>query len=410
MHILFVTAEYPPLPGGVGAYTAELGRALLEQGCQVSVLTGRGVGVDRGKTTVPVYAAIARWDWRVWWQVAHWVHRVEADWVHVQYQTGAFAMHPAINFAPRLWRNLAGGRHRRFINLAGERQGRVMKLAGERCRRVIKIAWTYHDLLPPYLFPKAGNKLRRWVTEYPATVCDLVIVTNEGDRLQLAGKTSKLANIPIGSNIEGTTFTPAERQARRQVRGYGDSDLVIGYFGFLNRSKGGLTLVHTLERLVQAGHNARLLMVGERVGVNDPTNFQYLQEVEAQIHHLGLTDRVHWTGHQPAAEVSADLAACDLLLLPYEDGASLRRGTLMAGLAHGCAIITTTPQSPLPELVDGRDLLYVSPGDDEAAAQAVLRIVNDLHLAARLSANALEQSRQFSWTTIAAQHLKLYDG
>jgi glycosyltransferase involved in cell wall biosynthesis len=60
-------------------------------------------------------------------------------------------------------------------------------------------------------------------------------------------------------------------------------------------------------------------------------------------------------------------------------------------------------------LVDGRDLLYVSPGNEEAAAQAVLRIANDPNLAARLRANALVQSKRFSWETIAAQHIDFYE-
>lgn len=380
MHILFVTAEYPPLPGGVGAYSAELGRALVAQGCRVSVLAGRNVGVYDTNSGLPVYHVIPAWDWRICWQVLHWAQKLGADWLHVQYQTGAFAMHPAINFAPRWWR--------------------------QHCS--IKLAWTYHDLLVPYLFPKAGAKLRRWVTEYPATVCDQVVVTNEGDRLQLEPKVRHLAKIPIGSNIGGQTLTAEERQARRQGRGYTEHDLVIGYFGFLNRSKGGLTLVRTLDRLVRSGCNAHLLMIGERVGVNDPTNFAYLQEVEGLIRSSGLESRVQWTGGQPAAEVSADLAACDVLLMPYEDGASLRRGTLMAGLTHGCAIITTTPQSPLPELVDGRDLLYIPPGDDEAAAAAILRLVEQPGLLATLRTNAWAQSQLFTWESIAAQHLKLY--
>ena len=101
--------------------------------------------------------------------------------------------------------------------------------------------------------------------------------------MALAEQTPNLAKIPIGSNIEGRLASPTERQQARQVRGYGAADLVIGYFGFLNRSKGGLTLVRTLERLVRAGRNAQLLLIGEQVGVNDPTNFAYLQEVEALI-------------------------------------------------------------------------------------------------------------------------------
>ena len=129
---------------------------------------------------------------------------------------------------------------------------------------------------------------------------------------------------------------------------------------------------------------------------------------EARLAELGLTDRVQWTGHQAEAEVSADLAAADILLMPYTDGASLRRGTLMAGLAHGCAIVTTTPQAPLPELVDGRDLLYVPPDDAKAAAQAVARLADDPALIAALRSNALARSCLFAWPNIAEQHCRLY--
>ena len=39
VRVLSVSGEYPPLLGGVGAYTAELARALLAQGADVRVLT-----------------------------------------------------------------------------------------------------------------------------------------------------------------------------------------------------------------------------------------------------------------------------------------------------------------------------------------------------------------------------------
>lgn len=380
MHILFVTAEYPPMPGGLGAYTATLGQALTAAGCRVSVLTG--VTDQPHNTSLSCDAAIPRWDWRIWRKIADRAQTLEVDWVHVQYQTGAYAMHPAINLAPWWW---ARSRQRRF-----------------------QTAWTYHDLLPPYLFPKAGRTLRAWVTRFPARHADLTIVTNEGDRLALAQRARNLAKIPIGSNIAGSKATPDERRQRRADRGYDDNDLVVGYFGFLNRSKGGLTLVRTLHRLVEAGRRAQLLMIGERVGENDPTNHAYLREVEATIAQLGLTGRVQWTGRQPDAGVSADLHACDVLLMPYEDGASLRRGTLMAGLAHGCAIVTTEPQDPMPELVAGRDLLVTPPGDAPAMAAAILRIVDNAILAQQLQTQARVVSRQFVWSEIAQAHLRAY--
>ena len=177
---------------------------------------------------------------------------------------------------------------------------------------------------------------------------------------------------------------------------------------FLNRSKGGLTLVTALQRLSTTHPTVKLLMIGERVGASDPTNFAYLQEVEALAAELGVADRIQWTGHQSDAAVGADLNACDVLVMPYEDGASLRRGTLMAGLANGCAVVTTTPQAPLPELVTERDLIYVAPGNAQALARMTARLLDNPWLLDRLRTNARDRAQLFSWESIAAAHLDAY--
>lgn len=369
--------------GGVGAYTAELAQALVMAGSKVSVLTSRqATGDITGDITV--HPIVERWDWRIWQQTARLAQQIGATWLHVQYQTAAFAMHPAINLAPDYWRYWR--------------------------RQPFRVAWTYHDLLVPYLFPKAGARLRRWITERPTHASHLIITTNEGDRQGLAAgaQQAPLVKIPIGSNIHVHAITPDERARVRGAHGYSEKTVVLGYFGFLNRSKGGLTLIQTLYELVQQGVDAHLLMIGERVGASDPTNYAYFQAVEALIRQLHVENRVQWTGHLADAEVSRALQLVDLLFMPYLDGASLRRGTLMAGLAHGCAIVTTTPQSPLPELVDGRDLLYVPPEDAQAATQAIHQIIQQPTLRAALVTNARRQSEQFTWTAIAQQHVAHY--
>ena len=167
-------------------------------------------------------------------------------------------------------------------------------------------------------------------------------------------------------------------------------------------------LVDVLAKVAQARPDAHLVMIGEQVGASDTTNQVYLEQVRAAIARYGLTPRVTWTGQLPATVVSAELAACDVLLMPYLDGASLRRGTLMAGLAHGCAIVTTQPSAPIAELVEGRDLLYVPPDDAQAAAAAVLRLTADPHLAATLRVNARSAAALFSWDGIAAAHERHY--
>ena len=392
-HLLFVTGEYPPLEGGVGAYTAELGQALAQSGMQVSVVTSVRAKTDQalaaqvlaGEQAISVYPIIQRWQPPSLSAIAQLAKEIKADWIHVQYQTAAYAMNPSINLAPRWWSS---------------------RLRVEK----IRVAWTYHDLLPPYLFPKAGATVRQWVTEQPAHTSQLVIVTNEGDRLQLAQKGVQAAKIPIGSNIKGQLHTAEQRAARRQQRNLASDALVIGYFGFLNRSKGGATVIRTLQRLLQERPNTQLLMIGDVAGASDPTNRTYFAEIEQLISDLGLQNHVHWTGREEDGEVSADLGACDLLLLPYLDGASLRRGTLMAALANGCPIVTTLPQAPLPELVEGRDLLYMPVEDDASAERLILQTVSQPEVVDNLRRNAWERSKLFTWESIAQQHCGYYEG
>ena len=194
MHILLVTGEYPPMQGGVGAYTAALGHALVDLGVEVSVFTDRRATILPDSSAYPqTYPQVDRWGWGNLGKIAALARSVGVDWIHVQYQTAAFGMHPAINFGPLFWR----------------RQG-------------LGVAWSYHDLLVPYLFPKAGERLRRWVTERPAFTADATIVTNEQDESQLAGRVANLTMIPIGSNIPGVTLNEAERRAVRA--GWGDAD------------------------------------------------------------------------------------------------------------------------------------------------------------------------------------------
>src|SRR5206468_1086025 len=77
-------------------------------------------------------------------------------------------------------------------------------------------------------------------------------------------------------------------------------------------------------------------------------------------------DHILRTGFVEAAQVSAHLLACDAVVLPYRDGVSFRRGSLMAALAHGCTIITTEPQTTMPELRDGENVRLV-PADSAQA-------------------------------------------
>jgi glycosyltransferase involved in cell wall biosynthesis len=375
-----VTGEYPPAQGGVGDFTRELGRALTELGHQVHVITGKAQTPDPRPwgSGVTVRRVVEAWGWGCWGQVLALAGELGLDVLNLQYQAAAYRMHPAVNFVPR-------------------RQGRP------------PVVVTFHDLKVPYLFPKAGP-LRWQVVRMLAHRADGVIATNREDYLRLEGQIppARLSLIPIGSNIPSAPPPGYDRDAERARWGVGPGDLLLGYFGFLNESKGGEGLIRALGLLVERGTPTHLWMIGGRVGSSDPTNQAYAQRVENLIAELGLGDWVHWTGYTCPEEVSAALLATDMCVLPYRDGVSFRRGTLHACLVHGRAIVTTRPQVPLPEVRDGDTMLLVEPRDPDGLAEAVMRLAADPVLRTRLEAGATALAAEFTWERIARQTVAFF--
>ncbi len=382
MKVLFVTGEFPPMQGGVGDYTREIGLALRDLGCQVQVVTSAQAGPVEGLTVHPV---VKHWGWGCWPLLLDLVRQHRPDLVHIQYQAAAYGLHPAVNFLPRRMRMLGAGRPRAVV--------------------------TFHDLKVPYLFPKAGP-LRRWVVNELARSSDAAITTNRQDfeRLHHAlGRPPAL--IPIGSNIAPRLPPGYDRDAWRARWGAGPGDLLLCFFGFINDRKGVDTLLYALKRLVSDPLNSinpLLLFLGGQTGSSDPTNVAYLARIQALIADLGLKDRIRWTGYLPPDEVSASFAAADLCVLPFRDGVSLLHGTLHAALAHGMPIITTRPCIPLPELVHGETVFLVAPDDPPALAEAIAHLAAHPDLRRALGAGAAALSTQFRWDKIAADTLALY--
>ena len=390
MCIVLISGEFPPLQGGVGDFTNELGKALAALGHEVHVITSASHNTQYAiRNTLTIHRSVPDWGWASWRHIIQLLSEIRPDIINIQYQIAAYRMYPAINLLPLRLRVRRGA-----------------------CPRTVV---TFHDLKVPYLFPKAG-RLRWWVNLALARWSDAVIVTNAEDfaRLSVYSFIRSLSLIPIGSNINPEPPADYDREAWRAHWGVKPDDLLLSYFGFLNESKGAETLVRALSRLVrgydaQSTSNLQLMMVGGKVGSSDPTNVAYLKRVEGLIAELGLTDKVLWTGYTPQSEVSANLLASDICVLPYRDGASFRRGSFMAALAHGLPIVSTRPRVDVPELRHGENILLVPPDAPVALAEAIARLAEDVRLRRRLGEGAARLAQDFAWEKIAEKTKALYE-
>ena len=412
MKVAFLTGEYPPMQGGIADHTAYLAQYLTPLAVQPSILISR-----RWQNTTPefprvpltssspaIYPVLPNWGWRCWPGIVNFLKTHQPEVLHIQYQAAAFDLGGWVNWLPWYLKK----------------------------RRVkTRLVTTFHDLRVPYIFPKAGPV--RWRSMLAlARHSDGVICTNRedlhtlqhtlnvGQTVSLSGakdQANSLTNtkplltlIPLGSNVEPQPPADFDRTAwRKKYRATADT-LLLAYFGFLNESKGGEELIGALALLRQQELDAHLLFIGGDVGHADPTNVAYAQKVQALIDRHHLADVVHRTGYVELPEASANLLAADVVVMPYRDGVSFRRTTLIAALRHGCPVVSTLPveMALIPEIQPGENMLLAPPSDASALAQTMAPLAEDMALREKLSQGAKQLGRLFEWERIARDTADLY--
>jgi glycosyltransferase involved in cell wall biosynthesis len=185
--------------------------------------------------------------------------------------------------------------------------------------------------------------------------------------------------VPIPSNLPTACPPAAVAAARQDVLGT-STRWLVGHFGTYGTSISRLlepALVDLLIRVPQA-HGLLLGWSGAAFAA-------------ALIRrHPALAGRLTAPGTLDASGVAAHVAACDVLLQPYPDGISTRRGSAMAALSLGRPIVTT--DGPLSEALwrAASAVEFASPG---GLADSVMALLADAPRRATLSWRAAELYR-----------------
>lgn len=174
----------------------------------------------------------------------------------------------------------------------------------------------------------------------------------------------------------------------------GEGPLVVAV-GRLTRQKGYDVMLDALAQ-VRRRVPARLWIVGP--GADQPA-------LERQAAALGVLDAVHFWGFQ--RNPFAFMAAADLFVLSsrWEGFANV----VAEAMACGAPVVSTDcPHGPGEIIQDGVSGLLARNEDAGSLAAAMLRVLEDPQLAARLAAGGEARSRRFRAETVAAEYGALF--
>lgn len=211
---------------------------------------------------------------------------------------------------------------------------------------------------------------------------DLVLTSTEALALELG---HGALHVPIATTITPGMTTNA---AARVELGLGDG-LIVTLFGRANPERALDHARAAVVALADARRPARLTVLN--LGADAPP-----LDTSRGID-------VITPGRLSEVELSRYLTASDLVLLPFHDGVSTRRTTLMAALAHGRPVLGLRGRNSDSVLLEHPGaLLLTAPGDPSVYADAAVALVADATaLRALGEAGRRLYAERFDWPVIA---------
>jgi len=167
------------------------------------------------------------------------------------------------------------------------------------------------------------------------------------------------------------------------------------YVGPLNKTQywKGINYLLKAMKIVKSNNSTIRLKI---VGSGDK-----MQSYKKMTRKLEIGDRVEFLGYQTNNTLISFYQNCRFLVLPSYDQAELTPIVITEAFSCGKTVISTKAAG-IPYLVtDGVDGLLVEPKNENALAQAIIKLWFDDELRQKLAGQAYLKSQSFSWSAMA---------
>lgn len=330
-----ITCEYPPDTGGLSGYSWSLVDGLNAMGVRVSVWT-RGEGSMKDFSPADL------------WRTGRAFRERDGRNILVQWVPHGYGFH-AVNFpfcCWLLWRRVRHGDrvvlmvHETFLDWTTGGLRQFVAAFVQRAMTAVLLQSSRHVFV----------SIPEWIRRLKPLAFGLKV---------------PFEWLPVPSNVP---LEGREEDIQVARAAYGDTDsILIGHFGTYNKELRQL-LCDILPSLLNRCPDARVVLLGKN-------SVEFAQELRSLAPEHG--DRIRASGLLDSRRLSAALSACDVMIQPYSDGISTRRGSAMAALSHGLPTVSTHGFLSEPFWTGCGAVSLVPSGDAEAFVRSTADLITD---------------------------------
>jgi glycosyltransferase involved in cell wall biosynthesis len=369
MKISMICCNFPPQINGIGDYTFQISQELIRtHKCKVKVFTNHtcsglyenlevinAFNSDRPSTLMSLVKLIKD---------------ESPNWIIFQYDPFAYGFRFGINpFLPLMLNSLRLSLpkvkiaiivHENFIPTKSLKSYILSKYLNNQLWLACQSADAIITVIKPWL-----STLKNWFPK--KTVCQ----------------------IPVGSNIP---YLSHNAQEVRKSMGIDIDRCVLGLFGRVPSKDIEIQhIVASIKLLQEKGLNPTLLYLG-------------FDEKGAKFYFENLP--LFMSISISPSEMSRQLHAIDIFLVPTDEGLSTRKTSFMAGIQHGLPTVAVLGSSTEEMLIsqNRKGVILVQSGNSDIFAQAVLELAENASFRRSMALEAQNlYLREFNWEKITSQ-------
>ncbi|MBX9840111.1 MAG: glycosyltransferase, partial [Silvanigrellaceae bacterium] len=168
---------------------------------------------------------------------------------------------------------------------------------------------------------------------------------------------------------------------------------IMGFFGGIRPSK-GLEEFFELVELLEKENNFKIKIIGSTSEIY----MDYFNSIKQKYSHYDI----EWNLNLSEKDVAVELSKMKYVYLPFEDGASERRGSLLAAIGNGACVISTSGKYLTPII---KSSIYIA--DTYVMAKEIIENSEKNSFIERKN-GMIEVKNYYNWDKIINLNIDLY--